>query len=113
MDTSATSEVSKVRFQAEPHAKRVEIQKRVAAREGQIQQAELTEQTKRAIEQLVREFSSNKQIRMDFDDSIGRVIVTVVDQGTQQVVRQIPTPEMISFLRRFTEYLGLFVEQKV
>jgi flagellar protein FlaG len=113
METSAIGEVPRAGFQTEPQVKKVETQKNPAARQGENKQVKLTEETKKAIQELVREFSSNKQIKMDFDDSIGRVVITVIDQGTEQVVRQIPTPEMIAYLRRFTEYLGLFVERKV
>jgi flagellar protein FlaG len=112
MDITAISSVSQINVQTD-RTRLVEVQKRAAVRDVDIKQVSVTEQTKQAIEDLIRKFGSDKQIRMDFDNSVNRVVITVVDERTQQVIRQIPTADMLAFMRKFTDYLGLLVNKEV
>jgi flagellar protein FlaG len=87
--------------------------RRAVAQQQEAKQAVTNAEVSQAIEQLIKDFGSNKSVRMYFDDGINRVVVTVMDDETQRVIRQIPAPEFIAFVRRFKECLGLLVERKV
>ncbi len=47
--------------------------------------------------------SSNKDLQFQVDDVTKQVIVKVVDSKTGEVVRQIPTVEMLDFIRAMKE----------
>jgi uncharacterized FlaG/YvyC family protein len=87
--------------------------KRTEVREPAVRGPITREQMKRAVEELIRDFASNKSVRMYFDDAINKVVVTVMDEDAQTVIRQIPAPEFIAFAKRFSAYLGMVIERKV
>jgi uncharacterized FlaG/YvyC family protein len=87
--------------------------KRPAVRESEARVSIAKEKMKQAVEQLIRDFSSNKSVKMYFDDDLNKVVVTVMDEDAQTVIRQIPAPEFIAFARRFSAYLGMVIERKV
>lgn len=60
--------------------------------------------------------SSNTQLRFSVDEPSGRMIVSIVDRDTSEVVRQIPAEEMLAIARQIEDRLrdegstqGLFV----
>jgi len=53
---------------------------------------------------LFRGVSSNLEFQID--DSTNQVVVKIVDQKTNEVIRQIPTVEMLDFMRRMKELEG-------
>lgn len=71
------------------------------------------EALKQAIDYMARELESIRDVRLHYDHSLNRVVITVMDGDTGEVVRQVPSDEFISFARRFEEYLGLIVNRRV
>lgn len=65
----------------------------------------------------INEFVQNQQrtIRFSIDEQSGRDVVVVVDQFTEEVIRQIPTEELLVIARRLAEQaddtLNLFSSQ--
>jgi flagellar protein FlaG len=53
-----------------------------------------------------------QQLAIRKDPEIDRVVVQVLDAATGEVVRQIPSEEWVSHLRRLRGAKGLFVDQK-
>jgi flagellar protein FlaG len=43
----------------------------------------------------------------------GDLLIQVVDGETGDIVRQIPPDEVIAFMRRFREVLGLLLDEKI
>jgi flagellar protein FlaG len=41
-----------------------------------------------------------RELTFEFDDDVGRVIVKLVDRNTGEVLRQVPSPEMVEIARR-------------
>lgn len=85
--------------------------------------AEQVEVSREAFEKVVSEieaFVQNAQRNLDFqvDDKTGRVIVKVIDATNDEVIRQIPSEEMLALSRRLKEFIeehqstGVFVELK-
>lgn len=72
--------------------------------------AEQTRVSREAFEKVVSELESfvqNAQRDLDFhvDDKTGRVIVKVIDAVNDQIIRQIPSDEMLVLSRRIQEFL--------
>ena len=55
----------------------------------------------------------NNSLQFSIDDDSGRTVVKVVDRQTEEVLRQIPSEEMLDIARALGKLKGLLVEQKV
>lgn len=49
---------------------------------------------------------THRGLRFSIDDDSGRTIVRVVDTETDEVIRQIPSEEMLALIRHFNEVTG-------
>lgn len=49
----------------------------------------------------------NSQIRFQVDDNTGQVIVKVINKDTKEVIRQIPSEEMVKLASRAEDLRGL------
>jgi len=49
---------------------------------------------------------THRGLRFSIDDDSGRTIVRVVDTETDEVIRQIPSEEMLAVIRHFNEVTG-------
>jgi flagellar protein FlaG len=56
--------------------------------------------------------ASAREIQFSVDDSTGETVVKVVDQGTNKVIRQIPSQEMLEIAQALDHLQGLLVKQK-
>jgi flagellar protein FlaG len=56
--------------------------------------------------------ASAREITFSVDDSTGDTVVKVVDQATHQVIRQIPSKEMLEIAQALDHLQGLLVKQK-
>jgi flagellar protein FlaG len=81
------------------------------------------ELSKEALEKVVSQINAyvqDTQRDMDFsvDESTGRVVVRVIDSVSEEVIRQIPSEEMLAISRHFLESLeseqtkGFLIELK-
>ena len=71
------------------------------------------QQVKEAVEQIQRNIEAKStDIRFTVDRATGRTIVSVVDSQTQEVVRQIPTEEIMKLARWIDRMQGLLVNGK-
>ena len=57
--------------------------------------------------------ASARDIEFSVDNSTNDVVVKVVDQATKQVIRQIPSEEMLRIAQALDHLQGLLVKQKV
>lgn len=46
-------------------------------------------------------------------DDTNRFYVEVIDQATDKVIREIPEKELLDFHAKMTEFLGLFIDEKL
>lgn len=58
----------------------------------------------------VREVASNLEFSVDGDT--GKTVVRVVDTSTQELIRQIPSEEMLSIARHMDRLEGLLIKSK-
>lgn len=77
--------------------------------ERQIKQEEI----KRKIEELVRNFSLRRELKMYYDEDINKLVITVVDGDSQRVIRQIPDQETLNFIKQFQQYIGVLINRRI
>lgn len=72
------------------------------------------EQMEQLAEQLEGFVSSlNRGLRFSVHEESGRQVVTVVDSGTGETVRQIPSEELLDIIARLAEASGGLIDVKV
>lgn len=64
--------------------------------------------------QAISDFVSsvNNSLQFSVDDTTGKTIVKVIDSNTQEVVKQIPSEEMLVIAKALDGIKGLLVQQK-
>jgi flagellar protein FlaG len=79
-----------------------------AARAGAAaQQAEAAEAARRAAEQASQALAGKgRELTFEFDDAAGRVIVRLIDTRTREVLRQVPSPELLQIARALASGIG-------
>ncbi len=55
--------------------------------------------------------SVNQRVSFSFNKETNRVIMKVIDAGTNEVVREIPPKEMIRLLEHMHDLIGMFVDE--
>lgn len=88
-----------------------------AITEQSVAQTQKTEASRRDLEDAIRATNDflkpiNNSIKFTLDDDTGRTVVKVVDQITQEIVRQIPSEEMLVIAKAIDKMKGLLVQQK-
>jgi uncharacterized FlaG/YvyC family protein len=73
----------------------------------------VNEETKRKIEGMIKELTASKQLNMYYDNDLDRVVVTIINGESQEVVRQVPSSEFISFMKKFSQFVGLMINRRV
>lgn len=66
--------------------------------------------TKRLIERMLEE--SQRRLRFRVHEPTGRIWVQVIDQNTNEVVREIPPERYLDLVARIWELVGLLVDEK-
>lgn len=90
----------------------VAVQKTVADDAPQTQQPS-KEQVQRAMEQLQKAASVNAQnLQFSMDQETGKTIVKVVDISTKEVIRQIPSEEVLAIAKSLDKLQGLLLRQQ-
>ena len=66
------------------------------------------EETNQTLDALA---NSNRTLRFDVDDSTGQVVVKVVDRNSLEVLRQVPSEELLEVSTRVSELRALLFDQ--
>ena len=75
--------------------------------------AEAAESVRQAVEQANDALrQSAVGVEFSLDQGSGRVIVSVVDSETKEVLRQIPSEQMLAISRAIDDLRGLLIEQE-
>ncbi|WP_449192510.1 flagellar protein FlaG, partial [Thauera sp.] len=93
---------------------RTEQSKRTAAEDAAAaQKPSSLEQVEQAMDEVRKAISPvARDLLFSIDEDTGRTIVKVVDASTDEVIRQIPSEEIISIAKALDKLQGLLVEQK-
>ena len=90
-------------------AKTAAIAQQIAAQDAQTSKQQLDDAVK-AVSSIVG--SVNNSLEFSVDGSSGKTVVKIVDTGTKEVIRQIPSEEMIAIAKALDGIKGLLVRQK-
>lgn len=101
-------------------AQRQTVAVEVTEVETQEVEVELSQEALEKVVSQLNAYVQNTQRDMDFsvDDSTGRVVVRVIDSTSEEVIRQIPSEEMLAISRHLIESLeteepkGFLIELK-
>ena len=52
-------------------------------------------------------------VRFELHDKLNEYYVTLVDTATDEVIREIPPKKFLDMYASMTEYMGLFVDEKI
>lgn len=74
------------------------------------EQQQQLESAVRSVQQFVRPMSGSLEFSMD--DSTGKTVIKVIDRSTKELIRQIPSEEMLEIARALDRLQGLLVYQK-
>lgn len=72
--------------------------------------AEQVEQMVKEVKQVVEQVAQN--LRFSVDESTGRTVITVTDAATKEVIRQIPSEEMLAVARALDRLQGLLLRRE-
>lgn len=64
----------------------------------------------KAVQQFIRPMAGN--LEFSLDEETGKTIVKVIDATTNELIRQIPSEEMLDISRALNRLLGLLVHHK-
>jgi len=53
---------------------------------------------------------NDTSVRFSYDKEIGRIVMQVLDKDSATVVKQLPSEEMVAFLKRFRKAVALLVD---
>lgn len=70
---------------------------------------ELANMTK-AVNDFVKPF--NNALQFNIDDSTGQTVIKVIDTDTKEVIKQIPSEDMLALAKALDQIKGLLVKQK-
>jgi flagellar protein FlaG len=62
------------------------------------------------VKQVVEQVAQN--LRFSVDESTGRTVITVTDAATREVIRQIPSEEMLAVARALDKLQGLLLHKE-
>ena len=54
----------------------------------------------------------NSALQFNVDDSTGQTVVKVIDADTKEVIKQIPSEEMLALAKALDQLKGFLVKQK-
>ena len=79
---------------------------------GQAQQAAIKEQINKAVQDINKTIQAASQnLEFSVDQDAHQVIVKVIDQQTREVLRQIPTEEVLEIAKSLDKLQGLLIKQ--
>ncbi len=116
MEIGAVKEaVSKALVKVNLPEKKVELKRPTVSQieRPEVRQEPVNEEIRKAIEEMTRELGASKQLRMYYDDDIKKVVVSVMEEGSQRIIRQVPSAEFLSFIKKFTRIIGMLFERNI
>ncbi len=87
---------------------------------GRLPRDSNTVQTRYSMEDVLKQFKEvlsrmrlDNKVQMFYDEQTNRVVIQVLDGQKETVVKQIPSDELLSFLRKFDQYIGLVIDGRI
>jgi flagellar protein FlaG len=82
------------------------------------QQSSQLIQSKENIEKVVTSINNflkpaNSHLKFEFHEDLKEYYVTIVDDSTKEVIKEIPSKKLLDMYSAMKEYLGLLVDKKI
>jgi len=92
-----------------------ELQKTSQEQKEKEKQQDLSKDELKNIVQGLNEFLKPTFTSLNFKlhEELDRYYVEVIDQETKKVIREIPSKEILDMYAKMTEYVGLFIDEKL
>ncbi|MEH7073144.1 flagellar protein FlaG [Neobacillus drentensis] len=112
--TTQTSEYSVPKVESTPKIKKVLPDQQEQPQSQPQSQSQAKEKTEKVINSM-NDFlkASNTHLKFQFHDELKEYYVTLVDDSTNEVVKEIPSKKLLDMYAAMTDYLGLLVDKKV
>jgi flagellar protein FlaG len=112
-DLGIIKESEKIRV--EDSAVREQQDKQLSVQNDNDKKKELTKDDAEHVVKGINEFLQPKFTSLHFKlhEDLDRYYVEVVDQQTKEVVREIPSKELLDMYAKMTDFLGLFIDEKL
>lgn len=73
---------------------------------------------KKEIDQVVQVMNevmenSHRHLKFEFHDQLNEYYVTIIDQETNEIIREIPPKKLLDMFAAMTEFVGLMVDKKI
>jgi len=93
------------------------VRNETAAMQMEEMEAAKTQVSRKDLQQAVNSLNSavsllNHRLTFKIDDSTGRLTARVIDNSTNEVIREIPPDRVLAFVKRFQEFLGLLMDEQ-
>ncbi len=76
--------------------------------------AEKIEEIKEAVEEMNKRLdNSNISRKFEYDNDLDRPILRVIDTNTQEIVKQMPTDEILDISRSIREMVGIITDSRI
>jgi flagellar protein FlaG len=97
-----------------PKMKEVSPDKKEHSQSKSEQETISKEKTEKIISKL-NEFlkESNTHLKFEFHDELQEYYVAIVDDTTNEIVKEIPSKKLLDMYAAMTDYLGLLVDRKI
>lgn len=76
----------------------------------QTQSKEKTEKVMKSMNEFLKE--SNTHLKFSLHEELQEYYVAIVDDATNEVIREIPSKKLLDMYAAMTEYVGLLVDRK-
>ena len=94
-----------------PKVKEVAPQKHEEQQQQQVLTKEKTEKVIESMNDFLKE--SNTHLKFQFHDKLQEYYVAIVDDTTNEVIKEIPPKKLLDMYAAMTDYLGLLVDKKI
>lgn len=54
----------------------------------------------------------NKKLRFQYHEHEGQIVVQIINSNTDKVIREIPSKEVLNFIAKLHEMMGIFIDKK-
>ncbi|MDQ0214913.1 flagellar protein FlaG [Oikeobacillus pervagus] len=90
------------------------MKEQIAEQQDLLQRAQSKEKVDKVINSM-NEFlkPSNTHLKFEFHEKLQEYYVAIVDDQTNEVIKEIPPKKLLDLYASMTEYLGLLVDKKI
>jgi uncharacterized FlaG/YvyC family protein len=67
----------------------------------------------KAVEEIIRATETRNVVEIQYDKEMNKVIIQVLDGQTGQTVKQIPSEDLVEFMKRFRQYLSVMTDRRI